>query len=339
MNFQFFLLFTIYVLLILFFCKEKKILIDYKLEKHKRYSSKLKSYSIGGIFLIFFFIYEYLIFKPSYVFLLFLIFVFIIGFMSDIKKLNSVGVRFFLQLMIIIFFSKILGLEIQTTKIDFFDKILSNSYLNIMFVTFCLMVLMNGGNFIDGLNGLMLKYYILIYLIIFFYFGYNPGVDKDFLSNYLIILIIILSLNLSGHIYMGDSGAYLISLFSGVYLINFAYYNYFISPYFVIVLLWYPCFELLFSMIRRLIYKSKTYKPDVLHLHQLVYNLIKSRINGGGLFDHLLTSLIINFYNLITFVLAANFTYSSEILISILIANIIIYLVVYKHLKKYAINN
>ena len=138
---------------------------------------------------------------------------------------------------------------------------------------------------------------------------------------------------------MGDSGAYLISLFSGVYLINFAYYNYFISPYFVIVLLWYPCFELLFSMIRRSIYKSKTYKPDVLHLHQLIYNLIKSKINSGGLFNHLFTSLIINFYNLITFVLAAKFIYNSEILISILIANIIIYLGVYKHLKKYAINN
>ena len=115
--------------------------------------------------------------------------------MSDIKRLNNVGLRFFLQLILIIFFSKIIGLEIQTTKIDFVDQILSNSYINTLFVTFCLMVLINGGNFIDGLNGLMLKYYFLIYLVIFFYFGNNLGIDKSFLLNFLIILIIIISLN------------------------------------------------------------------------------------------------------------------------------------------------
>ena len=90
--------------------------------------------------------------------------------MSDIKRLNNVGLRFFLQLILIILFSKIIGIEIQTTKIDFVDQILSYEYINIIFVTFCLMVLMNGTNFIDGLNGLMLKYYILIFLVYIFLF-------------------------------------------------------------------------------------------------------------------------------------------------------------------------
>ena len=252
--------------------------------------------------------------------------------MSDIKRLNNVGLRFFLQIVLIIFFSKIIGLEIQTTKIDFVDQILSNSFINTLFVTFCLMVLINGGNFIDGLNGLMLKYYFLIYLVIFFYFGNNLGIDKNFLLNFLVVLIIIIALNLSGYIYMGDSGAYLLSIFSGIYLINFAYNNTFISPYFVIVLLWYPCFELLFSMIRRSIYNSKTYKPDVNHLHQFIYSFIKSK-NNNNLICHILTSISINLYNLIIFILAKNFIYDSEILITILIVNISIYLILYKVLK------
>ena len=196
------------------------------------------------------------------------------------------------------------------------------------------MVLMNGGNFIDGLNGLMLKYYILIFLVIFFYFGYHPDIDKNFLINFILILIILLSLNLLGYIYMGDSGAYILSLFTGVYLINFSYNHNFVSPYFIILLLWYPCFELLFSMIRRSIYKSKTYKPDVFHLHQFIYNFIKSKITSNDLMCHLFTSLSINFYNLIIFILASNFIYNSEILITFLIGNIIIYLVVYKFLHK-----
>ena len=336
-NFLFF--FIIFSLIFTYFCKRNNFILDYKLEKHKRFSSKLKSNSIGGIFLIIFLIYEFLFIQSNYIFLLFLIFIFIVGFMSDIKKLNNVGLRFFLQLILIILFSKIMGTEIQTTKIDFIDQILSHEHLNIAFVTFCLMVLINGGNFIDGLNGLMLKYYILIYLFIFFYFGYNSGIDKIFLLNFILVLTILLSLNLTGHIYMGDSGAYLLSLFTGVYLINFSYNNTFVSPYFIILLLWYPCFELLFSMIRRFIYKSKTYKPDVLHLHQFIYNLFKSKINTNNLICHFLTSLSINFYNLIIFIFASNFIYNSEILISIIIGNIIIYLSVYKLLKKYVTNN
>ncbi len=332
MYINFIIFFIIFSFSFAYYCKKKNFIVDYKLEKHKRFSSKLKSNSIGGIFLIIFFVYEFTLIKTNYIFLLFLISIFVIGFMSDIKRLNNVGLRFFLQLVLIIFFSKIIGLEIQTTKIDFIDKILSNSYINILFVTFCLMVLINGGNFIDGLNGLMLKYYFLIYLVIFFYFGNNLGIDKSFLLNFLIILIIIISLNLSGYIYMGDSGAYLLSLFSGIYLINFAYNHNFISPYFVIVLLWYPCFELLFSMIRRSIYNSKTYKPDIYHLHQFIFNFIKSK-NNNNLICHLLTSLSINLYNLIIFILAKNFIYDSEILISILIVNISIYLILYKFFK------
>ena len=42
-----------------------------------------------------FLIYEFLLVKSDYIFLLFLILIFTVGFMSDIKKLNHVGLRFF----------------------------------------------------------------------------------------------------------------------------------------------------------------------------------------------------------------------------------------------------
>ena len=93
-NFLFF--FIIFSLIFTYFCKRNNFILDYKLEKHKRFSSKLKSNSIGGIFLIIFLIYEFLFIQSNYIFLLFLIFIFIVGFMSDIKKLNNVGLRFFL---------------------------------------------------------------------------------------------------------------------------------------------------------------------------------------------------------------------------------------------------
>ena len=93
-----------------------------------------------------------------------------------------------------------------------------------------------------------------------------------------IVLFILLIFNLSGYLYLGDSGSYLLSLFTGFFLIEFSNANPAISPYFIIVLLWYPCFELLFSMIRRFLKKKETYKPDTEHLHQLFYKLISKHL-------------------------------------------------------------
>ena len=197
--------------------------------------------------------------------------IFLIGFLSDIKKLNSVRLRFFLQVILIFAFTQTLDLEIISTKVDFIDLLLSNIYFNNVFVTFCLMVLINGGNFIDGLNTFLLSYYLSIYFVLLFFFGSQTSEDFQFLINLMIILIILISLNFSGIIYMGDSGAYLLSLITGIYLINFSTDNLDISPYLIVLFFWYPCFELLFSMIRRLVFNLYSYKPDTMHLHQMIF--------------------------------------------------------------------
>ena len=239
----------------------------------------------------------------------------------------------FLQIIIIIFFIYFLDLRIIYTKIDLFDSILQNNILvNIIFTTFCLLILINGGNFVDGLNGLILKYNILIYVILFFGLSNNYYyLEKQFLQNLIIVLSIILVLNIRGHLYMGDSGAYLLSLFTGIYLINLSTTNFFISPYFVILLLWYPCFELLFSMIRRSLKATKTYKPDNFHLHQLIYNFVKIKLNlRSNLIIHFFTSLLINLYNLVILLIALSFRYNSEILIYLILFNLVIYGSFYK---------
>ena len=332
---DFLTLFIVFSLFLVYFCKKNSLLVDFKLEKHKRFSSKLKINSIGGILLIIFFIYEYLFIDQNFSLLMFLFCIFFIGLMSDVKRLNSVSLRFILQIALVIFFAKIIGLEIKSTRVEFLDLILSNNLANIIFVSFCLMVLINGGNFIDGLNGLLIKYYLLIYLVIFFNFDYNINTNIDFLLNFIIVLSLILLLNLCGLIYMGDSGAYLLSLFTGIYLINFSYNNEYISPFLIIVLLWYPCFELLFSMIRRFINKSETYKPDTSHLHQLVYYFIKKKkFTYKNSIIHFITSLLINSYNLFIFIFATYFIYNSKVLILMIMINIFIYVLLYVFLKK-----
>ncbi len=333
-------LFIISSLLIIYISKKNNFLADIRSEKHKRFSSKSKSHFLGGLLLIIFFYKEFAIVNLKLFLIVFLTLIFLIGFLSDLKKINSVSLRFFIQLIIIFLFSQLIGLEINNTKILFIDIILQNIYVNIFFVVFCLMILVNGSNFIDGINGLLISYYLLIFVIILFIFNNFNYVDEIFLKNLIFVLTILLIFNFAGLIYMGDSGAYLLSTFAGIYLISLAHFNFSISPYFIILLLWYPCFELLFSMIRRNLKKNKTYKPDTIHLHQLVFSLINKRFKlKNNLFNHFLTTLTINLYNFLIFLFSIKYIFNSEMLVGILFFNIISYLSVYYSLKKKLKNN
>ena len=330
--------FLILIFLLIYISKKYKLFVDFKLEKHKRFSTTLKSYSIGGILLITFFIYSFILNQKDYLLFLFLFSIFLLGLFSDLKKLNSANLRFFSQIVIVIFFISFLDLKINYTRVDLFDSILNENILvNIIFTTFCLLILINGGNFLDGLNGIVLKYNLIIYVIILFGLSNDfVYLEKQFLENLIVVLSILLILNLTGFLYMGDSGAYLLSLFTGIYLINFSNENFLISPYLIILLLWYPCFELLFSIIRRFLKATKTYKPDNFHLHQLIYSFVKKKLNfKNNLIIHFLTSSTINLYNLAIFLVALNSIYDSKIIIYLIIFNLVIYTSFYKIFYKF----
>ena len=135
---------------------------------------------------------------------------------------------------------------------------------------------------------------------------------------------------------MGDSGAYSLSLFTGIYLINFSNETFFISPYLIVLLLWYPCFELLFSIIRRSLKARKTYKPDNFHIHQLIYSFVKIKFNfKNNLIVHFLTSLTINLYNLLIFLAGFNNKYDSKVIIYLIIFNFNIFISFYKIFYKF----
>ncbi len=330
--------FLILVFLLIYISKKYKLFVDFKLEKHKRFSTTLKSYSIGGILLITFFTYSFILNQKDYLLFLFLFSIFLLGLFSDLKKLNSANLRFFSQIVIVIFFISFLDIKINYTRVDLFDSILNENILvNIIFTTFCLLILINGGNFVDGLNGIVLKYNLIIYVIILFGLSNDfVYLEKQFLENLIVVLSILLILNLTGFLYMGDSGAYLLSLFTGIYLINFSNENFFISPYLIVLLLWYPCFELLFSIIRRFLKATKTYKPDNFHLHQLIYSFVKKKLNfKNNLIIHFLTSSSINLYNLAIFLVALNNIYDSKIIIYLIIFNLVIYTSFYKIFYKF----
>ena len=118
--------------------------------------------------------------------------IFILGFLSDLRLLNSPKKRIILQIFIIFLSVILLNLEIGDTRIDLLNYFLQIKIISILFSVFCLMILINGSNFIDGLNGLLLGYFLLI-IFILFHQEYVIDINNDAsLFNTLIICTVIL---------------------------------------------------------------------------------------------------------------------------------------------------
>ena len=102
-----------------------------------------------------------------------------------------------------------------------------------------------------------------------------------------------------------------------------------LSPFFIILLLWYPCFENLFSIIRKFqINKSPTH-PDNKHFHQLLFYFIKTKTKLSNIYSNNLSSLIINLYNFLIFYFGSINTHHTQALILLILLNVLVYITVY----------
>ena len=136
-------------------------------------------------------------------------------------------------------------------------------------------------------------------------------------------------------LYLGDSGSYTISLLAGFLLIEFYNNNSEVSSFFIILLLWYPCFENLFSIIRKFQIHKSPLAPDNKHFHQLLYHYLKVKFKKNDLFTNNLASLIINFYNFLIIFLGSEYFFNTQILLLLILLNIVIYTVFYLRLFKF----
>ena len=155
----------------------------------------------------------------------------------------------------------------------------------------------------------------------------------DHLNLIIFCLICLFILNFFEFLYLGDSGAYLISLFTGIVLIKIANQNPLISPYYIANLLWYPAYEILFSIIRKIKNKKSAFNPDNDHLHQLLYLNIEVYFSNKKI-GNTLTGFIINLYHLI-FVFIVSTDYSNtKYQVFMIILSVLIYNLSYYFLKK-----
>jgi len=337
------LIYLIFTPIIVFFLnkflKKNKIFYNYSGDSHQKFVGEKFVPLTGGFYLIIFFS---IIMMLNYLVLyFFLISIFFIGILSDIKFISSPIKRLILQTLLTIFFIYMLELYVTSTKVILIDEMLANFYFSIFFTSFCLIILMNGSNFIDGLNGLVLGYYLIILLTLYNLDMFsNFHLSNEFFSYLIYLIIILLIFNFFNIFYLGDSGTYLLSCFVGCVLIAIYNQNQIFSPFFVVLLLWYPCFENLFSIIRKFKIKKSPIDADSKHLHQLIFYFLKKKFKRNNLITNNCSSIIINLYNLIIFFTAKSYIHNTQFLIFLLLLNITVYTFFYVKLfnSKYKID-
>ena len=335
-----YLIFTpIFIFFLNKFLKKNKIFFNYSGENHQKFVGEKFVPLTGGFYLIIFF--SIILMLNYLVLYFFLISIFFIGILSDINFIFSPIKRLILQTLLTIFFIYMLELYVTSTKVIFIDQMLANFYFSIFFTSFCLVILMNGSNFIDGLNGLVLGYYLIILLTLYNLDMFsNFDLNNEFFLNLIYLILVLLIFNLFNTFYLGDSGTYLLSCFVGCVLIAIYNQNQIFSPFFVVLLLWYPCFENLFSIIRKFKIKKSPIDADSKHLHQLIFHFLKKKFKKNNLITNNCSSLIINLYNLIIFFTASSNIHNTQFLIFLLLLNITVYTFFYVKLfnSKYKID-
>ena len=306
-----------------FFLK-KNILINETGDIHQKFASKSKVPLTGGLFI--FLGYLYFLNNEILSFITFSFLILILGILSDLKIIKSANYKFLLQILLILSYVVFNNVQINDTRIYLLDTILNNNFLNYFFVTFCLLVVVNGTNFIDGMNTLSIGHYLSISFIIFL-LSLNGKIEIHDISIIYIVILLVSAflLNMCNQLYLGDSGSYLLGFSFSTFLISIYNWNPTISPFFIILLLLYPCYENLFSILRKNILKRSPMNPDAMHIHQLIFYYITKRFKLSIITANLLTAQIINLFNLCIFLVGLKFIYNTQIQALLILFSIAIY--------------
>ena len=328
----FFYIYLLLVTILSLVFKKKGILSNYSGDVHQSFSNKKNVPLAGGIFILI----PIIFFLNDFFINCFIISIYLVGFFSDRRILVSAKKRFMIQCLLILLFVIIFDVKINSSRIELFDIILNNKSFAIFFSAFCLLILINGSNFIDGLNGLLISYItIILFVLSKFNFIDNSIISDQSINLIIFTLLFVLLLNILNVLMLGDSGAYLLGFFMGFLIISSHTINPQISPYFFISLIWYPCFENLFSILRKLNREFSPLKPDSKHLHQLILFFLTKKFNLKLILSNNLSSGIICFFNFLIIHISTLNPGSTIFQIKLIATSIIFYIVSYILLFKF----
>ena len=296
----------------------------------------------GGITILFFLIFFSIFYENTsdYYFSIITlsVFFFTIGFFEDIKIYTKPEIRLLYLLTTSFLIIYYFNIQVLNTQINFLNNIISsNKFYSIIFVCLCLLFIINGCNFIDGFNGLLILHAIIILGILYFINVHNSNNlhIHNIILFFISVFISILVFNFpKAKIFLGDSGAYIIGIILSITTIEISNLNPKITPFFFACLLFYIFFEVIFSFFRKIFVEKKSpLQPDRKHLHMLIFKFLNKYIKNN-LKTNFLTSLIVNTTYLFV-ILPTLFFYKQENFCKTYFSFLIIlYLLIYFFLEK-----
>ena len=161
----------------------------------------------------------------------------------------------------------------------------------IPFLLMAIGLLINATNYIDGIDGLLLTFFLSC--LLYYIFLIDDTKTVNLLKFFVIASFFNLILNLlpsksKFKVFSGDSGSLFIGFFISFMTIEL-YNSFNIHPAFLIWPLWYPVYDFLFVSINRLLNKKSIFKPDNTHLHHVI-----SKKFYGNKISPLILFLIVN---------------------------------------------
>lgn len=206
--------------------------------------------------------------------------VFVFGLAEDITASISPLLRILATLMSVVLAFFWLDIGITMLGFEWIDGYLSGYFVFSLLVTLLVVTgLVNAVNIIDGYNGLMGGYCVIVLLAI----GYIANILGDDL---VLQLSLVLAASLVGFfvfnfplgkIFIGDGGAYFVGFIIAVIGLMLGIRNNEVPHWFMLLLSIYPLYETAFSIYRRkLLHKTDLSQPDANHLHSLIYKKLIS---------------------------------------------------------------
>lgn len=197
----------------------------------------------------------------------------LISIKEDISHNTMPSVRLGLMLVSCLIFFYLDSTSFPSIEIPFLKNLIAIYPISIIFFSFSTLVMINGMNLIDGINGLFcftaisqlgaLIYFSLIYD--------NPQV---LITSIVLVIPLMLFLLFNfpfGKIFIGDLGAYFYGFSISLITIIFFAANADIITWKAVLLLFYPCTEVLISFIRKFKDKISPFSPDKNHLHSILF--------------------------------------------------------------------
>ncbi len=326
----------LFSLLFVFICDKKSFFAHNAGEIHQNFIKSKQTPLIGGIIIFIFILFNFQNLTITY---LFPFLILLIGILSDIRKLKSAYFRLFIQFTLVVLFIYLYEMNIYSTRIHILDNFLDNNYLSILFTAFCVLIVINGTNFIDGSNLLAIGYFVILEFVFIVLNGRELNLDSIFFQDNLIyVLLVLLTLNIFNKLYLGDGGAYLLGFIYSFKCISLYIFNPNISPFFITLILWYPAFEILFSILRKVNFNRSPIKPDSNHLHQLIYFYLNKKISNQVMRSNTV-GIIINIFNFVFILFSLMDIYNTQYQIILFVINISIYVFIYARLLRFKLRS